>query len=322
MDEIARLVTAGHRSFLDAARRRDGATARRVWSDYLDITSKLLVDRRRSRRPIDVVPLWRGRAPARAAAPGRLAAAVADEIRARIAEGRLADGDRLPGLPDLAEEFLVSRPTLREALRILEMEFLVDLRAGDRNGPRIRHPSSQVATQLAGTVFQARQTTVEDFFHAVAMIEPAMIELATTRIGPPALERLQTLAAQLTASADDVSELLLVWKSAREVTFSATGNPALVVIAEILQWMRVGIHPTVTAWAAADSAWLAEEHRLAALFTDLVVAFEAGDGARAASVWAQSLNANSPYIESSELGRQLVIDLIGRKEGVPWTSLT
>jgi DNA-binding FadR family transcriptional regulator len=321
-EQIARKVTEGHAAFLDAARRRDGATARNVWADYLDITSGLLVSRSRSSRPIDVVPLWRGREQSRTPAqPGRLAAAVADEIRARIAEGRLADGDRLPGLPDLAQEFGVSRPTLREALRILEMEFLVDLRAGDRNGPRIRHPSSQVAAQLAGTVIQARQTTVEDFFHAVAMIEPAIIELAATRIAPDSLATLQMLTAQLSAS-QHVPELLAVWARAREVTFGATGNPALAVIAEILQWVRIGAQPSVTAYAAHDPEWLAETHRLAALFADLVDAFEVEDGSRAASLWAQTLNANSPYIESSELGRQLVIDLIGDKEGVPWTSLT
>ena len=316
-EEIGRRVIAGHSAFLNAVLRRDGATARRAWSDYLDSTSRLLVNRSRSHRPIDAVPLWRGRQrsdpPAQAY---RLAAGVADEIRARIAEGRLADGDRLQGLPELAQEFGVSRPTLREALRILEMEFLVDLRAGDRNGPQIRHPSPQVAAQLAGTVFQARQTTVEDFFRAVAMIEPAMIELATGRMGPRSLAELQTLSAELTASTHDVPKLLTVWARAREVIFGAAGNPALRVIAEILQWVRLGAQPTVTAWAATDSAWLAETHRLVGLFAELVDAFEAEDALLAASIWAQSLNANSPYIESSELGRRLVIDLVGDGEGV------
>ncbi len=322
-EEIGHRVIAGHSAFLNAVRRRDGAAARKAWADYLDSTSRLLVNRSRSHRPIDVVPLWRGRQHSGTPSqPGRLAAGVADEIRARIAEGRLSDGDRLQGLPELAQEFAVSRPTLREALRILEMEFRVDLRAGDRNGPQVRHPSSQVAAQLAGTVFQARQTTVEDFFRAVAMIEPAMIELATRRMGPQSLAALQTLDAQLSASAQDASELLTVWARAREVIFGAAGNPALGVIAEILQWVRLGAQPTVTAWAATDSAWLAETHRLVALFADLVDAFEAEDALSAASIWAQSLNANSPYIESSELGRRLVIDLVGDKEGVPWTSLT
>lgn len=325
-EQIARQVTASHTAFLDAARRRDGATARKVWAEYLSTTNELLVARGRSSRPIDVVPLWRGRQDIRAsgqgAGPGRLAAAVADEIRARIAEGQLGDGDRLPGQHDLALEFGVSRPTLREALRILEMEFLLDLRAGDRKGPRVRHPSAQVAAQLAGTVVQARRTTVEDFFRAVAMIEPALIDLAATRMDTDSLALLQMLAAQLSASSQDVSELLRVWTRTRQVTFGATGNPALALIADILQWVRYGAQATVTAWAASDSAWLAETHRLAGLFAELVDAFEARDGARAANLWAQSLNANSPYIESSELGRRLVIDLIGDKEGVPWTSLT
>jgi DNA-binding FadR family transcriptional regulator len=202
------------------------------------------------------------------------------------------------------------------------MEFLVDLRAGDRKGPQVRQPTSQVAAQLAGTVIEARHITVEDFFHAVAMIEPAMIELATNRMSPDCLATLQSLSSELTVSSQDVPELLRVWAQARRVIFGATGNAALETIAEILQWVRLGTQASVTAYAAQDAAWLAETHRLAALFAELVDAFEAGDGGHAAGIWAQSLNANSPYIESSELGRKLVIDLMGEREGIPWTSLT
>ncbi|MDT3443292.1 GntR family transcriptional regulator [Pseudofrankia sp. BMG5.37] len=328
-EEIARTVTACHSAFLDAARRRDGAMARRAWADYLAVTSPLLVDRGRSRQSIDVVPLWRPRNDSAAAGqsskpgqPNRLAATVADEIRARIAEGRLGDGDRLPGLPDLAAQFGVSRPTLREALRTLEMEFLVDLRAGDRNGPQIRHPSPRVAVQLASTVMQARHATMGDFFRAVAMIEPSMIELAVARMDPASLATLRSFAADLAARPRDASDLSEVWTTARKVIFGATRNPALAVIAEVLQWVRTDAQANPAGSAITDPAWLAETHRLVALFPELVAAFEAEDGVRAARIWAQSLDANSPDIESSELGRRLVIDLIGEKEGVPWTSLT
>ena len=317
-------VIAGHSAFLDAAHRRDGARARKAWADYLDAVNSLTASRGRGRGPINIVPLWR--AQGRSHLPGqparRLATAAADEIRARIAEGRLRDGDRLPALPELAAELGVSRPTLREALRILEMESLISLRAGDRNGPLVRHPSPQMAAQLAGTVIQARQTTLEDFFRATAMIDPSAIELAATRIGPDGLAALRSLADELARSAQTPADLSHAWMRARQILFEATRNPALVVIAEIIRWVHVSAHATIAAAITNDPTWLARTGRLAALFRRLADALEAGDSSRAVAAWVRSLHANSPYIESSELGRLLVVDLVNEKEGAPWMSRT
>jgi DNA-binding FadR family transcriptional regulator len=321
--EIAQLVIAGHGAFLEAARRRDGAMARSAWSNYLASTGPLLIDPERARQPIDSVPLWRPHNHVHLPRqPDRLAEAIADEIRARIAEGRLADGDRLSPLPELAQEFGVSRPTLREVLRTLEMEFLVDLRAGDRNGPRIRHPSPRVAAQLAGTIFQSRQTTVGDFLRALAMIEPSMIEIAVARADPTSLATLHALAAELAAPGADWPAMLEIWTRARKAAFGAAGNPALTVVAEILHWIRIGAKPDPALTAVADPVWLAETSRLVASFTDLLAAFVSGDGPGAARIWARSLGANAPDLEFSQLDRRLVIDLVGDIEGAPSTPQT
>ncbi|WP_423607047.1 FadR/GntR family transcriptional regulator [Sphingomonas sp. MS122] len=55
---------------------------------------------------------------------------IAEDIAAAIAEGRFAPGARLPSERDLAEEFAVSRPTIREAMIALEMRGLVEARKG------------------------------------------------------------------------------------------------------------------------------------------------------------------------------------------------
>lgn len=308
---IASGVIAGHEAFVQAALRHDGALAKEAWTTYLLSTCRLLRTRSQSRQPIDVVPLWRaevGRA-GNEQVPG-MATAVATEIRSRIVEGRLGDGDRLPPLPQLADEFEISRPTLREALRILETEYLLDLRSGDRGGARVRHPSTQVAAQLAGTIFEARQTTLADFYRALRLIEPAVMELAASRIDPESIRALRALEAVLSASTDDIPRFVGAWTQGRAVAFTATRNPALGVIAELLQWVSVGTQPAVTAEAASDLPWVRNTHRMAQLFGELVTAFEAGDSSWAGSIWDTLLDLNRPYIESSELGRRLMIDLI------------
>ena len=114
----------------------------------------------------------------------------------------------------------------------------------------------------------------------------------------------------MSASTDDIPRFVQAWTRGRAVAFTATRNPALAVIAELLQWVSVGSQPAVTAEAASDLAWVRNTHRMARYFGELVTAFAAGDPSRARNIWDTLLELNRPYIESSELGRRLMIDLI------------
>jgi DNA-binding FadR family transcriptional regulator len=308
---IARRVVAGHSAFLDAARRGDPSLAHEAWSDYLFTTGRLLVSRGTSRRPIDITPLWRARA-GRAGheATPRRAQVVATEIRARIAEGELREGDRLPALADLADEFAISRPTLREALRILEMEFLLDLRAGDRAGATVLSPTTRVAAQMAGTVLEARHTTVADCYRALRMVEPPIIGLIASRARGKQLQRMRTVESELAATTDDVARFVATWWEAERITFDAVNNPALTVTAEILRWIRVGMQPAITA-NVEDLPWVSKTNRSAQrLFAQFVSAAGEHDPTRASQAWAQCMKANGAWMEESELGKRLIIDLM------------
>ena len=62
---------------------------------------------------------------------------IADELRQLIIVGELDEGDSLGHEPDLIERFGVSRPSLREALRILEAEGLITVVRGVRSQQRL-----------------------------------------------------------------------------------------------------------------------------------------------------------------------------------------
>ena len=96
---------------------------------------------------------------------------VAAHVRRRIVRGELKEGDALPPESALMDEFAISRPTLREAFRILESEGLITVRRGARGGARVQIPTSEVAARYAGLVLQHRGTTLADVLDARVIVE-------------------------------------------------------------------------------------------------------------------------------------------------------
>lgn len=111
----------------------------------------------------------------------RLAEVVAGILRSRILEGRLSDGARLPKQEELLREFRVSRPSLREALRILETEGLLTVKRGNVGGAVVRAPKPQSTAYMFGLVLQSRQVTLDDLAEALCNVEPVAAALCARR---------------------------------------------------------------------------------------------------------------------------------------------
>ncbi|WP_202125598.1 FadR/GntR family transcriptional regulator [Actinomadura physcomitrii] len=101
----------------------------------------------------------------------KMAELVAAQLRRKIVRGELAGGEALPAETTLMEEFSVSRPTLREAFRVLESEALISIRRGARGGARVQVPRGEVAARYAGLVLEHRGTTLQDLYEARHLIE-------------------------------------------------------------------------------------------------------------------------------------------------------
>ena len=69
-------------------------------------------------------------------------------------------------------QFGVSRPTLREAFRILETESLISVRRGSRGGARVMRPDLSVAARYVGLLLQVEGTTIVDVYQARMVLEP------------------------------------------------------------------------------------------------------------------------------------------------------
>jgi len=102
---------------------------------------------------------------------------VARKLRRMIVDGELKDGDHLPHEAELMEHFSVSRPTLREAVRVLEAERLVEVRRGSRSGARVCVPGPEVVARPASLLLELSGATVADVYIARQAIEPTAARL-------------------------------------------------------------------------------------------------------------------------------------------------
>lgn len=134
---------------------------------------------------------------------------IAAQVRREIVLGLLKEGDPLPPESNLMEQFGVSRPTLREAYRILESEGLISVRRGAHGGGRVHTPSAEVAARYAGLVLQFRGTRLSEIYEARSLLEAPCAGLAAMRRTEAGLKRLRDLneKAAVTENADDILDL-------------------------------------------------------------------------------------------------------------------
>lgn len=146
--------------------------------------------RRRADRGVDVEPIK----------STRIYEEIVRQIRAMIGEGRLKSGDRLPPERDLAEKFVVSRTSVREALRALESLGLVEIRPGE--GTFVREVSVERLIQPLALVVASQREAIGELFEARRLLEPIIAGLAATRATP---EERQEMERILDAQAKEVA---------------------------------------------------------------------------------------------------------------------
>lgn len=150
------------------------------------------------------MPTWTAEAPtnSRIRVP-KTSEIVADQIRAQIIRGERNEGDFLPPEGQLMDSLGISRPTLREAFRILEAEGLISVVRGSRTGAKVHKPSVELVARYAGYVLEAQSTTIADLYQARLAIEPSVVRWLTSDQGRGATVHLRNLLTKMEALIDD-----------------------------------------------------------------------------------------------------------------------
>ncbi|HLW61330.1 MAG TPA: FadR/GntR family transcriptional regulator [bacterium] len=111
----------------------------------------------------------------------RASAEIVQQIKTRIFAGQLAAGDQLPSEKDLAEQFALSRITVRDALRVLESEGLIEIKVGARGGAFVAKPTAQRVSESLTTLLRLQQITIVELTEARLAVEPYVAALAAKR---------------------------------------------------------------------------------------------------------------------------------------------
>jgi len=210
---------------------------------------------------------------------------IADELRGLIVSGELCEGDSLGHEPDLVERFGVSRPSLREALRILEAEGLVTVVRGVRGGVVVHQPDERMTARTAALVLQSRNVSLSDVFEARGLLEPVAARTLATMPGRrAALRELRGLIREEEAAIQDPARFGPANAAFHERLVALAGNQTLSIVAEMLNEI-VARAVTAVSRAGDASGSLSIRRRGIRSQERLLELLEAGDGNAAETYW-------------------------------------
>jgi DNA-binding FadR family transcriptional regulator len=133
---------------------------------------------------------------------------LASDLRARILAGSLVDGTMLPPERELVEQTRLSRSTVRDALKILEIQGFVEIRPGRNGGAAVKRPTHVEVADTIGMFIQGRQLRLAALLEVRETIEPLCAALAAQRRSDEDLVSLDAWTSHMKAAGDDLPSYL------------------------------------------------------------------------------------------------------------------
>lgn len=236
----------------------------------------------------------------------KMADRVATVLRRMFIRGEIAEGTMLPPESELMERFGVSRPTLREAFRVLESESLIEVQRGVRGGARVTRPRRETLARYAGLILEYEGVTVKDVFDArVALETPMILQLAKDR-DPAVIAELEEMVerdAQLIKGADASDQLTDFHAAIARLSGNKTLQIVSAMLHHIIEKANRSLQPTVGTRAEQAVRRSAKTHRM---IVDLI---KAGEAEKAGELWSRHLRKAEEFVlTGAELST--VVDLL------------
>ena len=218
----------------------------------------------------------------------RAAVRVARRIVGEIRRRRLRPGTQLDAEHRMVEAFGVSRATVREALRFLELQGALRIKAGPGGGPVVSVPGADHLASVLSLHLQFADASFNSVVDARRSIYPVLAFQAAENASRQDIATLQESIARMHACDHD-SELFR--EEARRflsLVATASGNRVLALLVDALHRMSEG----------AGAEWDEKQRRSALRNYETVIrAIESGEPEEARSIMEKSLAAAARYWE-------------------------
>lgn len=168
-------------------------------------------------------------------------------IREQILSGALARGSKLPSEQELTENLNVSRQTLREALRVLEMQGLLEIRAGIGGGAFVAEVNEETAHMGLINFLHSKDLTLAHLTEVRELIAPHFAYRAAQCITEDQIAELEELQnrAKKEVSQKKPSALREIDGSFHAKIACIGGNPILILISDFVEYLLGKTHQSL-----------------------------------------------------------------------------
>jgi GntR family transcriptional regulator, transcriptional repressor for pyruvate dehydrogenase complex len=204
----------------------------------------------------------------------KIAESVARQILREIRRNGLAPGARLPSEAVMLERLQIGRGSLREALRILEINGLVTIKSGPGGGPVLAPPDPRNFGQISTLHLQSINATYRQLLEARGEYESMLARRAASQDGDEAAKAVRQALEMSDQLVSDDSRFGTVTTGFHWAVCDAGGNPVLALAAKSIQSIWA-VHITSVLFGPADRPRVQRDHEA------ITRAIEAHDAKRA-----------------------------------------
>ncbi len=158
---------------------------------------------------------------------------IVNQIQDSILAGKLKPGDSLPPERELIKMFARSRPTVREALRVLEMKGLISVTGG--GGTVICRPETSQLEETLKIMLAMHDITPEEMYDARNMLELTTIRFAASKRTQEDIGELKELIEREKACVDNIELFTSLDRDFHELIAKASKNSIFEILVRALR---------------------------------------------------------------------------------------
>jgi len=241
---------------------------------------------------------------------------IAAQIRGQIVRRELEPGMTLPTEGELMVQLGVSRPTLREAYRILETESLISVRRGVGGGALVLAPDIAVGARYVGLLLQLDGATIADVYEARMALEPVCAGMMAARKNADDLRALNECidrVADLIAESPNRIPEARAWSRTtyefHELVLKGSGNKTLALQGGLLQEVVATHYAATVADKFAENNRPERFRRVLLSFKKLASFVAEGDREGAHKHWLKHMQTAAGTLLGDDMKNKRIVDL-------------